>query len=199
MTPLPPNHAAAALQLLADPAVERDNEIAQFSPHRLSFSSDDDADSPCPLFDTFYNEGGAEAIRSMTNVLPRNFELLWNHLSEYVTQTYNVGRGQRSKVSGKDALFITMTVLKHGGQWDMLARVFSMKGPTFEGLVTRFVSLISQFVFDCFVEKVGELNKISDLRTSQQNLKSFPEAPYATDVTFQQAFRPSGSIEEGKR
>ena len=78
----------------------------------------------------------------------------------------------------------------------MLTRVFGMKGPTFERLVIRFVSLISQSIFDCFVEKAGELNKISDLRESQQNFKSFPESRYATDVTFRQAFRPSGSIEE---
>ena len=45
----------------------------------------------------------------------------------------------------------------------MLARVVSMKGPTFERLVTLFVSLISQFVFDSFVAKVSEFNKISDL------------------------------------
>ena len=90
-------------------------------------------------------------------------------------------------------------MLKHGGQLDMLARVFDMKGPTFEQLVTRFVQLISQFVFACFVEKVGELRKMADLQKSQQTFKAFPEARYATDVTFQQAFRPSRGIEEGKR
>ena len=40
---------------------------------------------------------------------------------------------------------------------------------------------------------------MSDLRESQHDFKSFPKALHATDVTFQQAFRPSGSIEEGKR
>ena len=135
----------------------------------------------------------------MTNFLSQTFELLWNNLSDLITQTYNVGRGRRSKVSGKDALFVTLTMLKHGGQWDMLARVFDMKVPTFERLVTRFVQLISHFVFACFVEKVGELHTMADLQKSQQTFKAFPEARYATDVTFQHAFRPSGSIEKGKR
>ena len=81
----------------------------------------------------------------------------------------------------------------------MLARVFHMKVPTFERLVTRFVQLISQFFFACFVEKVGALHKMADLQKSQQKFKSFSEARYATDVNFQQEFRPSESIEEGKR
>ena len=96
MALIPPNHATAALQLLVDTAVERDDEIAQFSPHPLSVSSDDEADSLGPLFDSFYAKGGPEAIRNMTNFLPQTFELLWNNLSEFIPQTYNVGRGQRS-------------------------------------------------------------------------------------------------------
>lgn len=36
------------------------------------------------------------------------------------------------------------------------------------------------------------------LRKENQVFKNFKYARYATDVTFQQSFRPSGSIEEGK-
>ena len=69
---MPANHAAAALQLLAGTAVERDDEIAQIILHLLSVSLDDEADSPCPMFHSFYAEGGREAIRNMTNFLPQN-------------------------------------------------------------------------------------------------------------------------------
>ena len=55
------------------------------------------------------------------------------------------------------------------------------------------------FLFDSFVEKVGELTEMADLQASPQNFKSFPESRYATYVTVQQAFRPSGIIDEVKR
>lgn len=76
--------------------------------------------------------------------------------------------------------------------------MFDKKGPTFERLLTRFLLLISQCVFDCCVEKVGNLIKVGDLQQFQHNFKSTPGALYATDVTFSQAFRLSGSIDEGK-
>lgn len=40
----------------------------------------DEYDSPCPFFDTFYEQGGANAIKSMANFNPSHFYFLWNNI-----------------------------------------------------------------------------------------------------------------------
>ena len=40
---------------------------------------------------------------------------------------------------------------------------------------------------------------MKELHANGHVFKNYPMARYATDVTFQPAFRPSGSVEEGKR
>ncbi|PXF40870.1 hypothetical protein BWQ96_09415 [Gracilariopsis chorda] len=135
----------------------------------------------------------------MINFDSVHFDILWNHPTEFINKGYNVGRGQKSKVFGKDAPFLTLTVLKHGGEWDVLARVFKMKGPTFERLVTKFVCLISSFPYESFVTEFGKLHSMALLRDDGKHFSTFEEGHYATDVTFQQGFRPGSKIEEEKR
>lgn len=48
--------------------------------------------------------------------------------------TLKCWKGEKSENTGKDTLFMFMTVFKHGGQWDMLGQSFKIKGPTFEKL-----------------------------------------------------------------
>ena len=134
----------------------------------------------------------------MTNFEPAEFEEIWLLVEEFISQNYNVGRGKKSEVTGKDALFMLMTVLKYGGQWDMLARIFLMKGPTFERLITRFARLVSEQLYKIFVVDLTGPISMRTLRETNSTFREFPEALYAVDVTFQQSFRPSGSINEGK-
>lgn len=59
---------------------------------------------------------------------------------------------------------MTLATFKHGGNWDWIARMFGIEGPTFERLSTRFIDKIWDNLYDLFVEKwTGELtmNKIS--------------------------------------
>lgn len=191
--------AADALRLLADTVAEREADLRNFQDTSDQESSDEEADSPSPIFDSFYNEGGAEAIRQMTNFDVHRFEDIWNIVHDHVSRTYNVGRGQRCSVTGKDALFITFCVLKHGGHWDVLSRMFKLKAPTFERLVSKFIQIISSFLYKEFVTNASKEYNMSTLNQRKQLFRSFPYALYATDVTFQQSYRPSGSVDEGKR
>lgn len=93
--------------------------------------------------------------------------------------------------------FMLVTVIKHGGQWDVLDRVFKMKTPTCERLVTRFVALQSLNLFEGLVTDNGKNYSMGDHKENGQTFTKYLHAPYATDVTFQQSFRPSGSVEEG--
>lgn len=67
----------------------------------------------------------------MTNVSQMEFDAIWNALSQFITTNYNVGRGRKSPRKANDVLLMTFVVLKHGGQWDFLGRMFNIKGPTF--------------------------------------------------------------------
>lgn len=45
----------------------------------------------------------------------------------------------------------SITVLKAGGQWEVFARLFAMKGPTFERILMRFIALISDYFYELFL------------------------------------------------
>ena len=91
-----------------------------------------------------------------------------------------------------------LIVLEHGGQWEVLSRVFHMKGPTFERLATRFASLISRNIYQKFVTELTQNCNMKSLQDIRCMFQKFPEALYAVDVIFQQCYRPSGSLAEGK-
>ena len=101
---------------------------------------------------------------------------------------------KKSKFTGKDMLLMLMTVLKHVGQWDILVRVFKIKGPTHERMITRFARLISAELYKVYVQDIFTQFSMTSLRDCEQLFSRFTEALYAVDVTLQQYFRPSGSI-----
>ncbi|GMG17482.1 unnamed protein product [Phytophthora fragariaefolia] len=67
------DHQRSMLAMLDEREVERRAEYAEFP--RLLPSDDyvDEQDSPCPILDSWFNEGGAEAVRCLTNFSPREF------------------------------------------------------------------------------------------------------------------------------
>jgi len=46
-----------------------------------------------------------------------------------------------------------LTVMKHAGHWDFLDQMFKVKGPTFEKLVTGFLSVVCTPLYDALVGK----------------------------------------------
>ena len=75
---------------------------------------------------------------------------------------------------------------------------YLIKGGTFERMITRFASLISGHIYEEFIIKLTREYTMLFLRDSNSTFKNHPEALYAVDVTFQQCFRPSGALSEGK-
>ena len=190
--------AASALSLLAEAALQREQNLAEHNGDQRDESSDDEADSVCPYFDAFYAEGGVQGIKDMINFTPVEFEEIWLHIARFVTTNYNCGRGKRSKVKGKDMVFMLLVVLKHGGRWDILGQVFRIKGPCFERMITNFAKLIAPELYKIFVTDLSNEFTMAKLRALDLKFEDFPEAYYAVDVTFQQSYRPSGSMQEGK-
>lgn len=61
----------------------------------------------------FSDREGSESFASMTNVTSEELTSVWLRLGEYVERYWITGREKRSRTSGRDALFLALTVLKH--------------------------------------------------------------------------------------
>ena len=48
-------------------------------------------------------------------------------------------------------LLRALAVLKHGGTWDFLARMFGQKTSAFERIVLRFIHFLSEAVYEHYV------------------------------------------------
>ena len=101
-------------------------------------------------------------------------------------------------MTGKDVPFLLLVVSKHGGQWDVLGRLFNLKGPTFERMITRFASQISNHMYTVFVTKLTEEITMQAQRSRSCTFNNHPEARYAVYDTFQQSAHQSGSLNRGK-
>ena len=209
MAQLSAKHVTNTLQLLADVAAERTAELEDVSENISDTDSDDDYESPCPVYDSFYKQGQSASILQLTGFDACEFQDLWvciiipstNDIiiMSFVLGTWHKGRRKRTQFSGKDAFFMTLVTMKNGGTWEFLARVFSIKAPNFERVVLRFVTLFSETIYDKFVLSGLLTFDMASLQNSGRCFKNYPCDRYATDVTFQQAYRPSGAMEEGKK
>ena len=135
----------------------------------------------------------------MTNFEPQEFTAIWARLEQFITSNINVGRGCKSAQKPKDVLFMKLAALKYGGNWDFLAIMFGVSASSFERLVMKFVHLISEAVYDSYVEYQARKWSMEPLKSKYRCFRKYPMARFSTDVTFQPIFRPSGSIEEGKK
>lgn len=111
---------------------------------------------------------------------------------------YKIERNRRSFIITRDALFVSMTVLNYGGQCQMLIRILIITSPSYESLVRNIISIPFLYAYNLFVTKFGKLCTIRRLYQDIMCFENFSEARYASDVTFEQSFRRSGSIKEVK-
>ncbi|GMF13785.1 unnamed protein product [Phytophthora lilii] len=109
-----------------------------------------------PIFDEFVAEGGGDAIMRLTNFTPREINTLWASVRSHVARSWNVGRGRRSKFTGKYVMFMLLVVLKNGGTWEMLSNIFHVKTPTFIKTITSFVRVVAPRLCDDWVSEKAE-------------------------------------------
>lgn len=190
---------AAALQMLGEQAAQRQEELEHFDELDSLSESDSGQQSDCPIVDKFFEENGNQAIMDMTNFTLNEILSIWNNVADHVRLNYNTGRGSKSPIHGKDLFFMTLTVLKHGGKWDMMAYLFGMKAPTFEKRVTGMVKILSSHAYGKFVTYFERRYSMTKLISEKKTFKNYKMCRYATDVTFMQSFRPGGSLEECKK
>lgn len=63
--------AAHGLDILCDALEEREKD---FQIYGISRPGDSDDDAECPIFDSFYENGGSEAIMKMTHFSPIEYD-----------------------------------------------------------------------------------------------------------------------------
>ena len=122
----------------------------------------------------------------MTNFDVDQFMTPYEMIQEHVATNWNVGRGRRSLYKPKDVFLMFLTVMKHGGSWDFLARMFQISASSFERLVMKFSDTIGDVLFDTLVVKAEKKYFMQRLMRDKTVFSNFPFARYATDVTFQQ-------------
>lgn len=189
--------ARAGLSVLSSAHRRREIAISRH-PHLRDAESDDEADLESPIFDSFYEADGNEGILKMTNFTANEFRVLYGKLHNYIVTNWNVGRGRKCTQKPMDVLFMTLTVLKHGGSWDILGKVFRITGTTFERMITGFMRVIAGELHKLFVQDVADNYTMKHLQEKKTTFKSSEFSVEAIDVTFQQANRPSGNMQEGK-
>ena len=73
------SRAQDALRLLSEVAAEREHDLQQYSANNHD-SSDEEYDAESPIFDSFYNAGGNDSIRKMTNFTALELRKLYSIL-----------------------------------------------------------------------------------------------------------------------
>ena len=169
--------AANALRLLAEAVVECNEDLDMYAAEPDLEDTDDDNDSECPVFDTFYEQGGSSSIISMITFNVQEFDTLWRGDREHIMEHFNIERGKKYPHTAKDVLFMTLTAMKHASNWDMIANLCGKKGLTFERLVMRFVIIISPRFYKVLVESNDELYPMSRIIDEKNTFQYFPLCP----------------------
>lgn len=197
--PISTQDAASALQLLNEAAARRRENIEGYSAERDEMDDEEEFGSASPILDRMIEKGGTAAYVELTNFSNAEFHQLWDKVSGFVSENWGAGRGRRSSFTPKDVFFMILVTCKQGGAWDWIGRMFNIKGPTFQKMITRFIDMLAPFMHDCFVKKVTEQFTMTRLMSTGRTFSNYACARYAVDVTFQRAERPSGSVAEGKK
>ena len=149
-------------------------------------------DSVNPVFEQFVNDGGSEAIKTLTNFTIDEFNVLWSMVEVPLVSAWTTGRGRKSKTNAKDSLLMALCVLKHYDTWAKHAMDFNMGTATFEKMIMKVVTVIEPVLKKLLIKPVSMTEQIQ----SNQRFTNYPYSLYATDVKFQPSNRPMGRFSE---
>lgn len=126
---------------------------------------------------------GSATVLELTNFSDSEFHDIWMSAEKFINSNYNVGRGCKSKHSGKFVLLMKFFVLKDGGNWYILATMFCLKGPSFELMIMRFINIISPQFYNVHVVDTSNKRIFPELLKYNKAFRTHNTAIYATDVT----------------
>lgn len=108
-------NASDALWMLADAAIDREEDLANYPTAAILSDSDEDNDSDAPIFEMFYQQGDLSSVMKMTNFDVDQFVTLYDMIQEPVVTIWNVGGGRRFLHKPKDVFLMFLSAMKHGG------------------------------------------------------------------------------------
>ncbi|KAE9233115.1 hypothetical protein PF004_g9736 [Phytophthora fragariae] len=152
-------------------------------------TTEGDEDSAHPLLDTFRDSVGSDDVLKMTNFTPSEIAQVYGDVSDFMAARWNIGRGQSSKQTPVDVFFMTLCVLKNGGEWAVLAHSFGMKPAAFEKMIVHFLDLLSPHLYHLYVEEAASTYTMKKVAIQGHAFRHYP----AVGVTFQQSNMPSAS------
>ncbi|ETV74307.1 hypothetical protein H257_10914 [Aphanomyces astaci] len=147
-----------------------------------------------PVIDRVIEDSGVDGFRTLTNFTPDEFDTIWSVVEMALQARWHDGRGRRPLSTPKDALFMTLVILKYYQTWQKHALDFDINAPTLEKMIIRVVDVISPIIYAHFVT----MPTMEALREHSTTFRNYPYAKYATDVKFQPSHRPSGRFGEQK-
>ena len=109
----------------------------------------------------------------MTNFSWKEFRDIWNKFRNHVISNWEVGRGWKSSFKAMDVFFMFLAVLKHEGQCDLLDKMFKIKGPTFERLISGFIDKNYYFSYNEFVQKNLKYFTFEELNNKKETIHEF--------------------------
>ena len=68
-----------------------------------------------------------------------------------------------------------LKVLNYNGNCDVLGQLFKIKGPKFERIVSKLVTLLSGHLYELLVSKISRDFDIKELRDPIQPFSNYPE------------------------
>ncbi|KAE9003989.1 hypothetical protein PR003_g6116 [Phytophthora rubi] len=117
------------------------------------------SDAESPILAEYTAAGGDETLKGMTNFSAPELDALWALVEPAVTIAWTQGRGRKPSISGKDALFVTRTVLKHFDTWQKHAIDFNIGMSTLEKMVHRVIRTIEPVLYPQLVKRVTMANQ----------------------------------------
>jgi hypothetical protein len=164
--------------------------LADFIEEREDF-----IDSTSPIYDSWLQHGGSEAITTLTNFSEAEFNILWSIVQVDMEEKWLVGRGKKCKTSAKDSLMMALCVLKHYNKWDKHALDFGISASSFEKMTMKVFHIIEKPLYEKFIKMIS----MTEQKVKGNIFPNYPYALYATDVKFQPSFRPTGQFGEARR
>lgn len=85
----------------------------------------------------------------MTNCSSLEFEMVYDLHQVEAEQAWNMSRGKNLDVNAKN-IFIVLTTVKHGNNWDLIGIMFSINVLTFERSIIRMVKIVTDTMYLIF-------------------------------------------------
>lgn len=119
-------------------------------------------------------------------------------MKDDLQQKFSACRRKKSSAEPEDCLLMLLTVLKQGGNWDFLVRMFNCKGHNFEQMILHFGNIVSPLFYENIIKSVQRRFTYYHIHDQCRPFTNYAHAQYATYLRFQHSLRPVGTILEAQ-